>query len=163
VLRHNVARAGVSCATKLWSQEETETGLPHDRLPAKSKTRSVGEDGTGRIKPGARVRVRVTVRVPAERHHVALVDPLAAGLEPIDGSLRGSDASDAMTSAWDHVSLRDDRTEAFQSGLGEGSHEFVYETRAKTPGRFLAPAQHVEDMYHAEVFGRGAPSAIEVR
>jgi uncharacterized protein YfaS (alpha-2-macroglobulin family) len=120
-------------------------------------------DGTWRIKPGARVRVRVTVRVPAERHHVALVDPLAAGLEPIDGALRGSDARDAIVSEWDYESLRDDRTEAFRSQLTEGTHEYVYQVRATTPGRFLAPAPHVEDLYHAEVFGRGAPAEVEVR
>ena len=38
-------------------------------------------DGTWVIKAGARVRVRVTMSNPARRYHVALVDPLPAGLE----------------------------------------------------------------------------------
>ncbi len=37
-------------------------------------------DGTWRIKSGAKVRVRLTLGAPARRYHVALVDPLPAGL-----------------------------------------------------------------------------------
>src|SRR5690606_12237607 len=40
------------------------------------------------VKEGELVRVRLRVSVPAERHFVVLDDPLPAGLEPVDLSLR---------------------------------------------------------------------------
>ncbi len=42
------------------------------------------DDGTWRIRAGARVRVRLTMVAPVRRYHVALVDPLPAGLEPTE-------------------------------------------------------------------------------
>ena len=45
------------------------------------------KDGTWRIKAGARVRVRLTMAAEARRYHVALVDPLPAGLEPMNPAL----------------------------------------------------------------------------
>lgn len=45
------------------------------------------EDGGYHIKRGARVRSHVYVFAPAERHHVAVVDPLPAGLEAVDSAL----------------------------------------------------------------------------
>ncbi len=47
-------------------------------------------DGTWQVRAGARVRVVVTMVAQARRYHVALVDPLPAGLEPINAALRGS-------------------------------------------------------------------------
>src|SRR5262249_55385021 len=44
-------------------------------------------DGTWHVKAGARVRVRLTLVAPARRYHVALVDPLPAGLEPLNPAL----------------------------------------------------------------------------
>jgi alpha-2-macroglobulin len=45
------------------------------------------DDGTWHIKLGARVRVRLTLVADNRRYHVALVDPLPAGLEPINPAL----------------------------------------------------------------------------
>ncbi|HWB82002.1 MAG TPA: alpha-2-macroglobulin family protein, partial [Nannocystaceae bacterium] len=42
------------------------------------------KDGTWRIKAGARVRVRLKMVAESRRYHVALVDPLPAGLEPVN-------------------------------------------------------------------------------
>ena len=44
-------------------------------------------DGTWRIRAGARVRVRLTMVAEARRYHVALVDPLPAGLEAMNPAL----------------------------------------------------------------------------
>ncbi len=44
-------------------------------------------DGTWRVKAGAKVRVKLTLVAPARRYHVALVDPLPAGLEPMNPAL----------------------------------------------------------------------------
>ena len=44
-------------------------------------------DGAWRIKAGARVRVKLTMVAPTRRYHVALVDPLPAGLEALNPAL----------------------------------------------------------------------------
>jgi alpha-2-macroglobulin len=44
-------------------------------------------DGTWRIVAGAKVRVRLTMVADAQRTSVALVDPLPAGLEPLNPAL----------------------------------------------------------------------------
>src|SRR5437764_8793156 len=44
-------------------------------------------DGAWHIKAGARVRVRVTMVAVARRYHVALVDPIPAGLDALNPEL----------------------------------------------------------------------------
>src|SRR6185436_10483946 len=44
-------------------------------------------DGTWHIKAGATVRVKLTLVAPTRRYHVALVDPLPAGLEALNPAL----------------------------------------------------------------------------
>ena len=44
-------------------------------------------DGTWRIRAGAKVRVTLTMVADARRTHVALIDPLPAGLEPVNPAL----------------------------------------------------------------------------
>lgn len=45
------------------------------------------KDGTWRVRAGSLVRVRVSMVTPARRYHVALVDPLPAGFEPLNPEL----------------------------------------------------------------------------
>jgi uncharacterized protein YfaS (alpha-2-macroglobulin family) len=45
------------------------------------------DSGVYHVKRGARVRTRLYMVVPAERHYVALSDPLPAGLEAMDAEL----------------------------------------------------------------------------
>jgi alpha-2-macroglobulin len=49
-------------------------------------------DGTWQIRAGARVRVTVTMVAEAQRTHVALIDPLAAGTEILNPELGGAEA-----------------------------------------------------------------------
>jgi hypothetical protein len=126
-------------------------------------------DGTWRVKSGARVRVRVTMAVPARRTHVALVDPLPAGLEAVNPELAVSgsvpDDPSAQPSGsgrywwwfrpwYEHQNMRDERVEAFASLVWEGVHEYSYVARATTPGVFVVPPARAEEMYHPETFGR---------
>ncbi len=126
------------------------------------------EDGTWRVKAGARVRVRLTMVAPMRRYHVALVDPLPAGLEPINPELavsetvppdQNSDRNQGGYWWWywpwyEHENLRDERVEAFTSLLWDGVHEYTYVARATTPGEFVVPPTKAEEMYHPETFGR---------
>ena len=134
------------------------------------------EDGTWRIKAGARVRVRVTMVAEARRYHVALVDPLPAGLEPLNpvlattGPLPDDPEDAAGDGGWwwwlrpwyEHQNMRDERVEAFSSLVWDGVHDFDYVARATTPGRFVVPPPKAEEMYHPETFGRGAGDIVVV-
>lgn len=128
------------------------------------------KDGTWRIRAGARVRVRLTMVAPTRRYHVALVDPLPAGLEPQNPALAttGSlpddpaEAQGGRAGRWwwwrpwyEHQNLRDERAEAFTSMLWEGVHTYTYVALATTPGVFVVPPPKAEEMYHPETFGRG--------
>ena len=139
------------------------------------------EDGTWRFKAGARIRVTVTMVAEARRYHVALVDPLPAGLEPINPELATSETlppaeTDAASSevggrgrfrSWwgpwyEHDNLRDERAEAFTSLLWDGVYEYTYVARATTPGTFVVPPPKAEEMYTPETFGRGATDRVVI-
>jgi uncharacterized protein YfaS (alpha-2-macroglobulin family) len=134
-------------------------------------------DGTYRIKAGAKVRVRVSMVAPARRHHVALVDPLPAGLEPMNPSLAvtGTIPEDPnaklgtkgmpwwWSRTWyEHQNMRDERVEAFTSLLWDGVYDYTYVARATTPGSFIAPPPKAEEMYNPETFGRGSGDRVIV-
>ncbi len=146
-------------------------------------------DGTWRVRAGARVRVRLSLVATARRYHVALVDPLPAGLEPVNPVLATTGnlpvAADTgvtvmgapgvggpgrpgphwwwWTRPWfEHQNLRDERVEAFSSLLWEGVHSYSYIARATTPGSFVVPPTKAEEMYHPETFGRSGTDRVVV-
>ncbi|MFB0978134.1 MAG: alpha-2-macroglobulin family protein [Myxococcota bacterium] len=132
-----------------------------------------GEDNTVRIKAGARVKVTVSMMNPMRRYHVALVDPLPAGLEPINSALATTEqlpSSEDRVGHWwwsrqwyEHENLRDERAEAFTSLLREGVHTYSYFARATTPGEFIAPPARAEEMYHPETFGRSSSFHVIIK
>jgi uncharacterized protein YfaS (alpha-2-macroglobulin family) len=130
-------------------------------------------DGVWQIKAGARVRVKVKMVADNRRYHVALVDPLPAGLEIINpelavtGSIQ-SGAPDQFSYGWwwrwfQHQNLRDERAEAFTTLLWEGVYEYTYLARATTPGTFVVPPARAEEMYSPEIFGRSASDWVVVK
>jgi len=135
------------------------------------------------VAEGQLVRVRLRVTVPAERNFVVLDDPLPAGLEPVDLSLRTVSpfgAYDApyremqssgwvygswdagMWSPFDHKEMRDDRVVFAATYLWKGVHTATYLARATTAGRFLYPPAHAEEMYNPGVNGRSAGGIFRV-
>jgi len=148
-----------------------------------------GADGVWHVKSGARVRVKLTMVAPSRRYHVALVDPLPAGLEALNpalattGSIPAAPEDETVTvvgapglgglsrpghwwwwrQVWyEHQNLRDERVEAFTSLLWEGVYSYSYVARATTPGQFVVPPPKAEEMYHPETFGRGATDRMVV-
>jgi uncharacterized protein YfaS (alpha-2-macroglobulin family) len=132
-------------------------------------------DGTWRIKAGAKVRVRLTMVAPTRRYHVALVDPLPAGLEALNpalavtGSIPRDEKDETTGRGWwwwrqwfEHQNLRDERVEAFTSLLWEGVYNYSYVARATTPGAFVVPPTKAEEMYHPETFGRGSTDRVVI-
>jgi uncharacterized protein YfaS (alpha-2-macroglobulin family) len=142
------------------------------------------EDGTWVIQAGARVKVQLTMAAPARRYHVALVDPLPAGLEALNPELAGADTYEPRAESgeddllppgfqpirwyywyrwYEHENLRDERVEVFTSLLYGGVRTYSYLARATTPGTFIVPPPKAEEMYHPETFGRGASDRVVVR
>ncbi len=141
-------------------------------------------DGSWTIKAGARVRIRLTMVAQARRYHVALVDPLPAGLEILNPELATTEAipgdpggntavttysSRSFGGGWwwrmnwfEHQNFRDERAEAFCSLLWEGVYNYSYVARATTPGQFVVPPAKAEEMYHPETFGRTGTDFVKV-
>jgi hypothetical protein len=144
------------------------------------------------IAAGELVRVRLRITLPADRQFVVLDDPLPAGLEAIDLSLRTTglppgpgraaeppsggpteeeaaegEAMEGRSWGWyygswdsgwwspfDHRELRDDRVVYAATFLWKGTYTATYLARATTPGTFVRPPAHAEEMYNPAVRGR---------
>ncbi len=132
-------------------------------------------DGTWRIRAGAKVRVKLTLVAESQRTHVALIDPLPAGLEALNPALavtqpivdREGDAEQPKRSWWwgtwwDFQQFRDDRSEAFSTLLPAGVYSYNYIARATTPGSFIVPPTRAEEMYAPETFGRTSSDRVIV-
>jgi len=136
---------------------------------------SQDSDGVWHIKAGARVRVHITLVADNRRYHVALIDPLPAGLEIINPALAVSqstpqDDPSTLRYGWwwwgtwyEHQNMRDDRAEAFTSLLWDGVYEYTYLARATTPGTFIVPPTKAEEMYSPEVFGRSSSDWVIIK
>ena len=135
--------------------------------------------GVWHIKAGTRVRVKLTMINENRRYHVALVDPLPAGLEamnpalavtgpiPMDPAAQDDKSGPGRYWWWygpwyEHQNIRDERIEAFAQLLWEGVHRYDYVARATTPGNFVVPPPKAEEMYMPETFGRGASDRVIV-
>ncbi|CAA9356548.1 MAG: hypothetical protein AVDCRST_MAG68-4056, partial [uncultured Gemmatimonadetes bacterium] len=169
-------RAGLRYAPRDLEVPALERGFAVERTyAAVDSARDVtrGADGTWRVRAGALVRVTVTMTAPSRRVHVALVDPLPAGFEPVNPELRGSapvenDPVRPMDRGywgpwWEHQNLRDDRAEVFSTLLPAGVYTYSYVARATTPGLFIVPPPRAEEMYSPETFGRGATERVIVQ
>jgi alpha-2-macroglobulin len=134
-------------------------------------------DGTWHIKPGAMVRVRMTMVADANHTNMALVDSVPAGLEPLNPALAASPPPSGKPlagpqtatlpmwygSTWfDHENLRDDRVEAFSSYLYGGTYDYTYLARATTLGTFIVPPAKAEEIYAPEVFGRSSSDRVVI-
>jgi uncharacterized protein YfaS (alpha-2-macroglobulin family) len=129
------------------------------------------------VREGRLVRVRMRVRVDGDREFVALEDPLPAGLEAVDVSLKTSQTVPPPASAfsgdrgtrrpstrstretdwwspWDHREMHDDRVQYFARQLRRGTYELTYIARATTAGTFVRPPAQAEEMYNPAVHGR---------
>ena len=176
-------RVGMRYAPKSLKLEPADHGFVVERVYTgvdDPKDVSRDKDGAWRVKAGARIRVRLTMVAEARRYHVALVDPLPAGLEPLNPALKGSgrippdDKKKSKTGSrsrrhwwywgpwYEHQNLRDERAEAFSSLVWSGVYTYSYVARATTPGRFVVPPAKAEEMYHPETFGRTGTDILVV-
>ena len=133
-------------------------------------------DGTWQFKLGSRIKCKTSMVAPSRRYHVALINPLPAGIESLNPALKVTEElpEDEQpkrdTPFWwwwgpwyEHSNLRDERAEAFATYVPSGVYEYNFFARATTPGTFIVPPAKAEEMYSPEVFGRSASDVVVVK
>jgi alpha-2-macroglobulin len=160
------------------------SGYAAKPLPAKSDiiklTRTLyTPEGTPIGKRLLKVGETVVVRIEASSNtNIAnglVVDRIPAGLEienrnlvqgeAMDGAkYDGIDAVQAMNDRRiQHVEYRDDRFVAAVRFEPYGNKlNLIYRAKVVTPGRFVVPPMHAEDMYRPELFGLTGAEAVTV-
>jgi uncharacterized protein YfaS (alpha-2-macroglobulin family) len=106
-------------------------------------------------KAGDVIQVELTIIAPNDLHYLVVEDPLPAGAEAVDVSLRttskvyqGPEIQEVPTEEeaqewwWDswvpsHTELRDEKVVLFADWLPRGTYQYTYQMRASLPGRFL--------------------------
>ena len=92
-----------------------------------------------------RLRFRSTQRDRLD--NVAITDLLPGGLEIIADSVRARGV--------EHQDVREDRLVVY-APIGRSPKEVRYRVKAMSPGDFVAPGAHAQEMYHRSVYGRSA-------
>ena len=121
--------------------------------------------------------VKLTVVVPNSLYYVVVEDPLPAGAEALDTSLKTTsktvegrrwrrrtkatgNCADWRWHGPTHVELRDEKAVLFETALDPGTYEFSYQIRASLPGEYLTLPPTASQMYFPEVWGRGAGGRV---
>ncbi len=124
--------------------------------------------------PGMRVEMKVGQVVeehlelvnPEERHFVAVIVPLAAGMEPLNPALATAPPeakpAGSNTLAPSYVAFLDDHMAYYYDALPKGTYHFYFRTRATIPGEFTQPAAYAEMMYQEAINGNGNGARIIV-
>ena len=122
------------------------------------------------------IQGRLTIVVPQSVHYLLVEDPLPAGLEAIDTSLKTSPQGelpvayewmDISRQGWgwwyfSHVELRDEKVVLSTDYLPAGTYEYTYLARASTLGEFQTIPPTAQEFYFPDVYGRGEGSLFEV-
>ena len=172
-------RIAMNCAPSSLQLNEANYGFKIERIytaiddPSHVHKQS---DGTWKFKLQNKIKVTLIMTTTQRRYHVALVDYLPAGCEPLNTKLKGTLTGDTNSSVarskrndyydgrrpystigWtEHENLRDERAEAFRSLLWPGVYQWSYVMRATCAGTFIMPPAKAEEMYSPENFGRCA-------
>ncbi|MDT8395422.1 MAG: Ig-like domain-containing protein [bacterium] len=138
-----------------------------------------GEPSTS-YEAGAQLKVTLRVTTAKPRFFVVIEDPLPAGVEAMDTSLKTASQEAVNKSQgqktrssddwgywtyWYHVTseVRDDRVLVFIDTLYPGTFEYVYVANALHHGDYNFSPTRAEEMYTPETFGRGEGGRFEVR
>ncbi len=134
---------------------------------APAERRKLEEPGT--VFPcdvGDVIEEHVQVVNPDHRNYVAIVVPLAAGMEPLNPNLATAppEARPAgrVTREPTYVQFLDDRIAFYYDDLPKGTYDWFYRTRATTAGRFVQPAAFAEMMYDGSVRGNSPGARVEI-
>jgi uncharacterized protein YfaS (alpha-2-macroglobulin family) len=126
---------------------------------------------------GQELQVVLTIVAPKGLSYVLVSDPLPAGLEGIDTSLKSSPTNDIPPDydwtrigqdGWGwwyfpHVELRDEKVVLSADYLPGGTYTYTYRVRAMTAGVFQVIPPTAQEFYFPEVYGRGDGSIFTVK
>jgi uncharacterized protein YfaS (alpha-2-macroglobulin family) len=122
------------------------------------------------------IQAKITIIAPHDLHYLVVEDPLPAGCEALDASLKTTSVmvqrprlkrqdEDRGSRTWyfSETALRDEKAVLFATYLPQGVYEYTYLIRAGVAGRFHVMPAHAYEMYFPEVYGRsdGALFTIE--
>jgi uncharacterized protein YfaS (alpha-2-macroglobulin family) len=128
-------------------------------------------------KVGDTLIVKLSLVAPTDLYYVLVEDPLPAGAEAVDTSLKttsqinqGPVLNQTDYSAFNgwgwwwftHSELRDEKVALFATNLPAGTYEYTYQIRAGIDGTFNVLPAHAEEMYFPEVFRRSDGSQFIV-
>ncbi len=116
---------------------------------------------------------RLIIVVPEERQYVVIEDPLPAGLESVNESLKNVRTLGAQMpklSDPDNQQLyftrkeyRDDKTVLFARYLPAGVYEVAYRVRSTVPGKYHRPPANAYQIYVPDVSGHSDGGWFEVK
>jgi alpha-2-macroglobulin len=122
------------------------------------------------------LQAKLTIVVPKDLHFVVIDDPLPAGLEAVDTTLKSSPQNEAPQYDWSsldkdgwgwwyftHSELRDEKVVLSADYLPAGTYVYTYQVRASTPGSFQVIPPTGQEFYLPEVNGRGDGSLFVVK
>jgi hypothetical protein len=127
---------------------------------------------------GETVQVKVTIIAPHDLYYVVVEDPLPAGAEAVDVSLKttsvvGEAPEIQSVDPWSwygwgwwwfsHTELRDEKAVLFATYLPAGTYEYTYLIRPGLSGEFKVLPTYAYEMYFPEVFGRGDGMIFEIK
>jgi uncharacterized protein YfaS (alpha-2-macroglobulin family) len=143
--------------------------------------RSGGKDPVCQREPiseaqvGDTIQVKLTLVVPSDLYYVYVEDPLPAGAEAIDTSLRttrqSAEPPQLTPQDWDfwwgywyfgHTQMRDEKTVLYAEVLPAGSYVYTYEMQATVAGEFKVMPTHAAEFYFPEVWGRSAGQVFRI-
>ncbi|MDH7487906.1 MAG: Ig-like domain-containing protein [Anaerolineae bacterium] len=126
-------------------------------------------------KVGDIIRVKLTVIAPSALHYLVVEDPIPAGTEAVDTSLRTTSQlleppqfrREGENDVWgwwvfSHTEIRDEKVALFAREVPAGTYEYTYLLRASVPGQFLVMPAVAYEMYFPETFGRSAGAQFSV-
>jgi alpha-2-macroglobulin len=180
---------------KLYYSANLRYFLSADNLPALNKgiivgrqyyavnqqTLKPGDSAIASAKVGEYVQVRLVIVAPTELHYLALEDPLPAGFEAVDTTLKTSSVAAQAGqlkeqvpsqpgdqwfrpywSYWSNTQVRDDKVALFATYLGRGTYEYSYLIRASVGGTFRTLPARAWEMYFPDVMGRSEGARFQV-
>jgi uncharacterized protein YfaS (alpha-2-macroglobulin family) len=107
---------------------------------------------------GDLVGVRLTVEAPEEMWYVTIEDPLPAGVEAIEGSLKAESGQGRGI----HFERREEKAALFIQKVEAGEHVYRYMVRAIVPGRFQSMPALVYPVYEPNLWGCSASGLLQV-
>jgi alpha-2-macroglobulin len=115
---------------------------------------------------GQVVEEHIQVVNPKDRNYVAVMVPLAAGMESLNPRLATAPPEAApagqLTMNPSYVAFMDDYVAFYYDYLPAGTYDFYFRTRASTSGSFVQPSAKAEMMYDSSVWGSSPGARINI-